>query len=147
MDLSVLATEGQVRYTAIVDGKAGAYGVVIPDVPGCVAMGRSIDEALANSAETLAEFAKLEEAAGKSLRPPRRPEEILADPSFADDIAAALVLASVPLIREAGKPVRANLSLDPGILAAIDAAAQRMGLTRSAMVEALAKEGLPKLVA
>jgi predicted RNase H-like HicB family nuclease len=147
MDLSVLAMEGQVRYTAIVDGKAGAYGVVIPDVPGCVAMGRSIDEALANSVETLAEFAKLEEAAGKSLRPPRRPEEILADPSFADDIAAALVLASVPLIREAGKPVRANLSLDPGILAAIDAAAQRMGLTRSAMVEALAKEGLPKLVA
>jgi len=136
-----------VRYTAIVDGKAGAYGVVIPDVPGCVAMGRTIDEALANSAEVLAEFAKLEEVAGGSLPRPRRPEEILADPAYAEDIAAALVLASVPLIREAGKPVRANLSLDPGILAAIDAAAQRMGLTRSAMVEALAREGLPKLVA
>jgi predicted RNase H-like HicB family nuclease len=139
--------EGQVRYTVIVDGKAGAYGVVIPDVPGCVAMGRTVDEALANSAEILAEFAKLEEVAGRSLPQPRRPEDILADPAFADDIAAALMLASVPLIREAGKPVRANLSLDPGILAAIDAAAQRMGLTRSAMVEALAKEGLPKLVA
>ena len=35
------------RYIALVDGKKGAYGVVVPDLPGCYAMGKTIDEALA----------------------------------------------------------------------------------------------------
>jgi hypothetical protein len=39
--------------------------------------------------------------------------------------------------------VKANLSLDSGVLAAIDATARRLGVTRSAMVELLAKRGLP----
>jgi hypothetical protein len=41
--------------------------------------------------------------------------------------------------------VKANLSLDIGILAAIDAAAADRKLTRSAMVELLAKMTLPRI--
>ena len=37
------------RYPALIDGEAGAYGVVFPDLPGCVAMGSTIDEALGNA--------------------------------------------------------------------------------------------------
>ena len=29
------------RYVALVDGHAGAYGVVVPDLPGCVAVGEN----------------------------------------------------------------------------------------------------------
>ena len=39
----------------------------------------------------------------------------------------------VPLLREAGRPVKANLSPDAGLLAAIDEAAAARGLTRSAI--------------
>jgi predicted RNase H-like HicB family nuclease len=41
------------QYFALIDGKAGAYGVVFPDLPGCTAMGKTIDVALANAADAL----------------------------------------------------------------------------------------------
>ena len=44
------------RFPVIVDGEFGAYGVVIPDVPGCYAMGKTVDEALEDAADGLAEF-------------------------------------------------------------------------------------------
>ena len=44
------------RYVALIDGKRGAYGVVFPDRPGCTAMGRSVDEAIRNAGEALAEW-------------------------------------------------------------------------------------------
>jgi hypothetical protein len=43
-----------VRYPAVVDGKRGAYGVVVHGIPGaCVAMGDTVDEALADAEEAL----------------------------------------------------------------------------------------------
>jgi len=38
-----------IRYVALIDGEAGAYGVVIPDLPGCTAMGAGVDEAMINA--------------------------------------------------------------------------------------------------
>jgi hypothetical protein len=61
----------------------------------------------------------------------------------ADPDTGEVLYATVPLIRDLGRPVKANLSLDSGVLAAIDATARRLGVTRSAMVELLAKRGLP----
>jgi metal-responsive CopG/Arc/MetJ family transcriptional regulator len=46
----------------------------------------------------------------------------------------------IPLIVDSGRPVRANLSLDAGLLAAIDAEAARRGLTRSAFIAGAARE-------
>jgi len=58
---------------------------------------------------------------------------------------AGAMLASAPLIRETGRPAKANLSIDAGVLAAIDAEAARQKLTRSAFVELMAKRFLPEL--
>lgn len=44
------------QYPALIDGKDGAYGVAFPDLPGCVAMGSSVDEALANAAGALRDW-------------------------------------------------------------------------------------------
>jgi predicted RNase H-like HicB family nuclease len=44
------------RYVALIDGKAGAYGVVFPDLPGCTAMGKTVDQAIANAAEALRDW-------------------------------------------------------------------------------------------
>ena len=41
------------RYIALVDGKAGAYGVTVPDLPGCTSGGTTTDEALRNAIETI----------------------------------------------------------------------------------------------
>src|SRR5882724_7472195 len=113
------------RYAVLVDGKAGAYGVVFPDLPGCVAMGETIDEALANAADVLRDWFDLSEQHGERVPPPRPLEKLRRDPEIATALADGASLASVPLIRVTGKPVKANLPIDSGVLAAIDAAAER----------------------
>ena len=62
------------RYTALIDGETGAYGVSFPDLPGCVAMGRTVDEAMLGAAEALWEFDVDVTAGGGSMPAPRSPE-------------------------------------------------------------------------
>jgi predicted RNase H-like HicB family nuclease len=133
------------RYTVLIDGKAGAYGVVFPDLPGCAAMGKTIDQALANAAEALRDWVEATEEFGEKVPPPRPLEKLRHDREVAAALAQGATLASVPLVRETGKPVKANLSIDSGVLAAIDAAAERRKLTRSGMVELMAKTTLPRI--
>jgi hypothetical protein len=64
------------------------------------------------------------------------------DPEVAEALANGASLAAVPLVRPTGKPLKANLSLDSGILAAIDEEAARRKLTRSAFVEMIARRML-----
>jgi predicted RNase H-like HicB family nuclease len=134
------------RYTALIDGEAGAYGVVFPDLPGCTAMGGTIEEALANAAGALRDFVEVSEGAGDAVAPARPLDDVRRDPEVVDALAAGASLASVPLVRETGRPVKANLSIDAGILAAIDAEAARRKLTRSAFIELLAKHALTETV-
>ncbi|MHB8531054.1 MAG: hypothetical protein ACYC8V_16275 [Caulobacteraceae bacterium] len=54
------------------------------------------------------------------------------------------MLASVPLVGAAARSAQANLSINAGLLAAIDATARR-GLTRSARIEAMARHGLASM--
>lgn len=134
------------RYTVLIDGEPGGFGVVFPDLPGCAAMGTTIEEAIANAGEALRDWTQGVEARSGRSPAPRTPDALRADPEVAQALADGSVMASVVLVREAGRPVRANLSLDAGVLAAIDAAAKRLGLTRSATVELLAQRALPELV-
>jgi predicted RNase H-like HicB family nuclease len=128
------------RYVAIVDGKPGAFGVVVPDLPGCTSGGATVDEAVRNAVEAVMLWIEDATADGEKIPNPRSAEKLCDDP----DVAAALkrggILAYVPLIRDAGRPVKANLSLDAGLLDAIDEAAERRGLTRSAFLASAARE-------
>lgn len=127
------------HYTVLIDGEAGAYGVVFPDLPGCAAMGRTIDEALTNAQEALRAWAETVTAKGRLLPAPRGPDAIRRDPVFAQDLAEGAMFGTVVLVQRLGRPQKANLSIDSGILAAIDETATRLGVTRSAMVEMLAE--------
>jgi predicted RNase H-like HicB family nuclease len=134
------------RYTALVDGKAGAYGVVFPDLPGCTAMGKTMDAALANAADALRDWAEVTEDTGGQVPAPRSVEALRRDAEVAAALAEGASLAMVPLIRESGRPIKANLSIDSGVLAAIDEAAARRKLTRSGLIELMAKTVLPDLL-
>ena len=69
------------RYPAIIDGEFGAYGVVIPDIPGaCVAMGNTVDEALADAEEVLAEFVEMILADGDPIPEPSTLEDVALEP-------------------------------------------------------------------
>ena len=77
------------KYPAIIDGELGAYGVVIPDVPGALAMGTTVDEALEDAELALSEFAELYEEDGKTLPPPSDPATL--------ELESGEMIAFVPL--------------------------------------------------
>jgi predicted RNase H-like HicB family nuclease len=128
------------RYVAIVDGKPGAFGVVVPDLPGCTSGGNTVDEALRNAVEAVTLWVEDARADGEKIQKPRSAEKLRADVEVAAALARGGILAYVPLVLDAGRPVKANLSLDAGLLDAIDEAAERRGLTRSAFLASAARE-------
>ena len=79
------------EYPAIVDGEKGAYGVTFPDLPGIVAMGETLEEALANAKEALLDYAIESDADAQELVSPSSPEDIKA--------TAGQTLVSIPLVR------------------------------------------------
>ena len=123
------------RYIALVDGNAGAYGVVVPDLPGCTSAGSTSDEALRNAVEAVRLWVEDAIDDGEALPAPRSVEALRADPEVAASLAEGAALAIVPLLVDSGRAVRANLSLD-----AIDEAAKAHGLTRSAFLASAARE-------
>ena len=128
------------RYVAIVDGRPGRFGVVIPDLPGCTSGGRSVDEALRNAVEAITLWVEDARVEGEEVPRPRSVEKLRADSAVANALARGGILAYVPLVLDAGRPVKANLSLDAGLLDAIDEAAKRRRLTRSAFLASAARE-------
>ena len=116
------------RYIALVDGRSGSYGLTVPDLPGCTSAAATIDTVLRKATEAERLWAEDALADGERLPKPRSIEAIRADPEVAAALAHGAVLAIVPLVRDAGRPVKANLSLDAGLLAAIDEASAARGL-------------------
>lgn len=118
---------------ALLDGKVGAYGVTVPDLPGCTSGGATIDEAVRLWVEDA-------RADGETVPQPRAAEAVRSDPDVAAALGEGAALAIVPLILDSGHAAKANLSLDAGLLAAINEAAAARGLTRSAFLASAARE-------
>ena len=133
------------RYIALLDGEAGAYGASFPDLPGCVAMAASLDEIQSAAADALAEYVRDLRLHGDPVPAPSSLESLKGDADVREALAQGASLTTIPLLPEISRPVKANLSLDAGVLAAIDSAAERLRLTRSATVELLARRHLPEL--
>ena len=131
-----------IRYIAVIDGEAGAFGVVVPDCPGCVAMGDTLEHALDNATEALGAWVEAVEGQGDQIRQPRSPSAIRALAPVGAE-SAPVIYAAVPLIRRLSRPVTLDVRLDAGLLAAIDETANRLAVTRSNMVEMLARAALP----
>ncbi len=126
------------RYVAIIEFADGMYGAYFPDAPGCTAMGETEDEVVANASEALSEWVSDEIADGRSAPTPRTYRELRDDPEI--ELGKGGMLATIPLVLETGRAVRANISLDKGLLNSIDEAANHQGITRSAFLAAAARE-------
>jgi predicted RNase H-like HicB family nuclease len=87
------------HYVALVDGQAGAYGVVVPDLPGCCSA--TVDEALFNAQEAVSLWADEMIAQGGEIPAPRTTEAAMRDPDISTVIGAGAALALVWLVRSA----------------------------------------------
>jgi predicted RNase H-like HicB family nuclease len=126
------------HYIGILDGANDVWGVRIPDVPGCYGGGDTPEAALADAISALREVATHHAAEGVDLNPPRSMKDIIHDKEAKFNPRAGESLVMVPLFLDRHRPVKANISLDAGLLEAIDAEAQRRGLTRSAFLTSAA---------
>jgi len=59
---------------------------------------------------------------------------------FTGEITPGEVAVTIPLLLDAGRTVKANLTFDAGLLADIDRAASERGITRSAFMASAARE-------
>jgi predicted RNase H-like HicB family nuclease len=130
------------RYVALVHkDPSSAYGVSFPDLPGCYSAGDSLDEATQNAVEGLAAFVRWLEADGNPVPLPRTIDEIVDDPSLVEDREGAMLVV-IPLVRDLGSTTRINVSLDLGLLEAIDSAARQRRQTRSAFIASAVRKEL-----
>jgi len=67
-------------YIALIDGKAGAYGVVVPDLPGCTAMGETMGRALDNAAAALCDWVEVTKESGVEVPCPSNLGVLRRDP-------------------------------------------------------------------
>lgn len=74
----------------------GAFGLVVPDLPGCTSAGGTVEDALRNGAEAVRLWCEDARADGESLPEPRAIEELRQDPTIAAALASGAVLSFVP---------------------------------------------------
>ncbi len=127
-----------VMYPAIVERAGDGFSVFFPDLPGCTSYGATVTEAALNAEEALDGHLLVSVQHGDQVPDPSALEDIEQDPEV-DEVARLLVRADKP-----GKAVRLNITMDEGLVAAIDRVAKnRSGfLSEAARVALAAKRAL-----
>jgi len=115
-----------------------AYGVVLPDIPGCNAAGDTLEEALAN-VQDVVELA-LEDIREKPTASAL--ERFKDDPAYA---AALWALVKVDLGFMDERTVRVNVTIPAGTLEEIDRAAKGRGISRSAFLVRAARREIVRV--
>jgi predicted RNase H-like HicB family nuclease len=126
------------HFVGILDGAGDVWGVRVPDLPGCHGGGATPEEAIVDATSAVREWAESRSAKSAALPVARTVADLLELGEI--DISEGESAVMIPLVVDSGRPIRANLSLDAGLLAAIDAEASRRGLTRSAFIASAARE-------
>jgi hypothetical protein len=102
-------------------------------------MGADENQSYSNAVAALGEWAH--DARSEGATPmPRTIEVLRSDRDVRAALAEGTIFLAVPLVIEAARPVKANISLDQGLLDAIDATARRSGLTRSGFLASAARK-------
>lgn len=125
------------------------YGVTFVDLPGCVSVGESLDDALRKASEALSLHVGSMIEDGDPIPTPSTLEQAFAaDTHEAEEEGIALEPGTLhqfvhfePAVqsREVA-PVRLSISLKPVVLARIDKVASELGLTRSGLIAVATRE-------
>lgn len=125
-------------YIAIVHrDENSAYGLTFPDLPGCFAAADTWDDIPAAAAEALdLWFEDQPDVEPATLDAVRRKPEVAAE------LATGAVLLPVPYISADTALERVNISMERGLLRAIDEMARQRKMTRSSFLASAARREL-----
>lgn len=128
----------RVSYPAVFEtDDAGGYGVVFPDLPGCVTQGATLEDAHANAMEALELHLEGMIEDGEGLPDPSPIATVTGDPE-SQAVTVMLVPAALP-----GRTRRINVTLDTALISRIDAVSSN----RSAFLEQAARAELQRRAA
>ncbi len=117
------------RFPIVVHKDEGsAYGVTVPDLPGCFSGGDTLEEVLTASQEAILSHIEVLLMDGHAVPKQRPIEEHRLNEDFADGIWA---LVDADVSKLSGKRIRVNITLPERVLAIVDEAATRERETRS----------------
>lgn len=111
--------------------EATAFGVVVPDLPGCFSAGDSFEEAMAGVEEAAAAWIDAALDAGEAIPAPSTLDAVSANPAYAGWTFSVVTLS--PALAEDAVE-RVNISLPRRVLKRLDAQAQAAGETRSGYI-------------
>ena len=106
-----------------------AFGVVVPDLPGCFSAGDTFEEALVNAREAIELHVEGLLDASEQVPAPSPVDKLVADPDLKGFVWAFI---DVPAEALDNTVERVNVTIPRRVLHAIDQAAQRQNKSRSA---------------
>ena len=118
------------------------YGVHIPDLPGCITAGKTMDEALTNAMHAVAFHADMLARDSDDIPYPRSIEDLKSDPEFVQDIADGGILIQIPLLSASSAKKRVEVQMEANLLDAIDERSKTLGITRTAFINEANKKML-----
>jgi len=119
-----------------------AYGVIVPDLPGCFSAGDTMEEAIANAEEAILLHLEDDFAPGNARVPS---VSTLADlQSRKEYRGLAWGVVDVDLAKLSAKSLRVNITVPERLLNTIDEYAERHGESRSAFLTRAALEVMAK---
>ncbi|MFI5382308.1 MAG: type II toxin-antitoxin system HicB family antitoxin [Tepidisphaerales bacterium] len=113
-----------------------AYGVTVPDLPGCISAGDTLEEAIGMVREAIELHLEGMIEDGQAIPTPKSLE--VHRKRHADAAAFALVQIDAANLRS--KAVRINITLPERILTRLDRTAKKQGRTRSGLLSTAVSE-------
>jgi predicted RNase H-like HicB family nuclease len=114
-----------------------AFGVVVPDLPGCFSAGDTLNEAILGAEEAAAAWIDAALDAGQAIPSPSSLDAIRQNPAYAGWTLG--VIAVDPAILD-DTAERVNITLPRRVLKRLDALAEASGETRSGYIAHLTLE-------
>lgn len=111
-----------------------AFGVVVPDLPGCFSAGDTLDEALSGGEEAAAAWIDAALDAGKAIPSPSSIDILRKNPEFEGWTYSVITVD--PALLDDGVE-RVNITLPRRVLGRLDAQAKALGETRSGFIARL----------
>jgi predicted RNase H-like HicB family nuclease len=113
------------------DTQTTAFGVIVPDLPGCFSAGDTLEEAFQNAEEAASAWIDATLDSGASIPAPSSLTTLRDKPEYAGWMFGVITIDPA-LLDDA--PERVNISLPRRVLHRLDALAKSAGLTRSSYI-------------
>lgn len=116
-----------------------AWGVVVPDLPGCFSAGDTMDEAMENARQAIDQQIEIMIEDGATVPTPRPLSALQSDPEFAGWVWAVV---DVPVEKYLGPAEKINITVPRLMLTRIDEYAKSHGMSRSGFLVEAARSAM-----